>query len=135
MLACPSRRFRMLTSHLEETVTRLDCRPNSRMNRFPGVWSKHSLYPLLSLMLPFGQSSILDQRTQKMRLTFRPGITKTGIESWGELNEPIRVEINFSLFPRYIFSDVNGKRHVVHPEVLDFQTCRWWRYCLGSTCL
>jgi len=43
-----------------------------------------------------------------MRLTFRPVTTKTGIEL---LNEPIRVDINFSLLPRY--TEIDGTRHVV----------------------
>ena len=46
-----------------------------------------------------------------MSVTFRPGTTKTGIEILGDLNEPIRVAINFSLLPRY--TEIDGTRHVV----------------------
>ena len=47
----------------------------------------------------------------RMRLTFRPGTTLTGIEILGELNAPICVAINFLFLPRY--TEIDRKRHVV----------------------
>jgi len=48
---------------------------------------------------------------QEMRLTFWPETTKTRIETLGDLNEPIRVTINFSLLPRY--REIDGTRYAV----------------------
>jgi hypothetical protein len=45
-----------------------------------------------------------------MRLTFRPGTTKTEIEIFGDLNEPIGDAFNFSLFPRY--TEIDETKHV-----------------------
>ena len=55
---------------------------------------------------------------QEMRLAFRPGTTKTGIEILGDLNGPIRVANNFSLLPRY--TEIKGTRHVVQSRIFGF---------------
>jgi len=50
-VACPSRRCQMLMIPFEKRVKRyrdFDFRSNSRMNRFPRVWSEHNLIPPLS---------------------------------------------------------------------------------------
>jgi len=47
ILACPRRRRQILMLLLEKRVTRhrdFDCRPSSRMKRFPRVESEHNLF-------------------------------------------------------------------------------------------
>ena len=116
---------------LIKTVTRhrdSDCRPNCRMNMFPRVCSEHSLFPLLSLMtplVPFATIQISRSAhswVQAIRLTFKPGTTKTGIEILGDLNGLIQVAVNFSLLPKY--TEIDETRHVVPSRSSGFPVMR-----------
>jgi len=59
---------------------------------------------------------------QAIRLTFKPGTTKTGIEILGDLNGLIQVAVNFSLLPRY--TEIDETRHVVPSRSSGFPVMR-----------
>ena len=81
-----------------------DCSSSSRRKGFKSLDGPHLVYSFFVLVIAHSWG-------QEMRLTFWPGTTKTRIETLGDLNEPIRVTINFSLLPRY--REIDGTRYAV----------------------